>query len=60
MTEQENEELAEVINMIMAKISNLAEAQNKKFDTLKKVIGDYLELSSNISIATIKANLKTI
>jgi len=35
-------------------------AVNKRIDTLKKVIGDYLELSSNLSIAGVKVNLKNI
>lgn len=61
ITEEElKKELDEWTRLINGKLGNLERAINLKFDNLKKVIGDYLELSSNISIGTVKANLKTI
>ena len=50
----------EMTKLLKAKLDNLEMAVNKRFDSLKKVIGDYLELSSNISISTVKANLKSV
>ena len=60
MDEETKKELDEWSKLIKAKLDNLEMAVNKKFDSLKKVIGDYLELSSNMGIATIKANLKSV
>lgn len=45
---------------IIKRLVNLELVMNKRFENLKKVVGDYLELSSNISIATVKANLKNV
>ena len=53
-------ELEEWTRLINVKIENLHDAINKRFDNLKKVIGDHLELSSNLSIASVKANLKNV
>ena len=55
-----NKELEEWAKLIRAKIDNLHEAMDKRFESLKKVIGEYLELSSNLSIASVKANLKNV
>ena len=60
MDEQTKKEMDEWVRLMTAKIDNLHMAIDKRFDTLKKVIGDYLELSSNLSISTIKANLKSV
>jgi len=53
-------ELNEWTKLVGAKIDNLHNAMDKRFENLKKVVGDYLELSSNLSMATIKANLKSV
>ncbi len=54
------EELDGYMPLLKAKIDNLDKAINLRFENLKKVIGDYLELSSNLSIASVKANLKNV
>ena len=53
-------EMDEWVRLIKAKLDNLDKAMNVRFENLKKVIGDYLDLSSSLSIATIKANLKNV
>ena len=53
-------ELNDWTKLVGAKIDNLHNAMDKRFENLKKVVGDYLELSSNLSMATIKANLKSV
>ena len=60
ISEVVNKEIDEMTRLIVAKIENLNKAFTVRFDSLKKVIGDYLELSSNLSIATVKANLKSV
>lgn len=60
MDAETEKELSDLGRLIKAKLDNLEMAMNKRFDAMKKVIGDYLELSSNISIATVKANLKSV
>ena len=55
-----DDEIVEMSRLLIAKIDNLHNAMNKRFETLKKVIGDYLDLSSNLSIASVKANLKNV
>ncbi|MBA7678622.1 hypothetical protein ES703_86900 [subsurface metagenome] len=60
MDEETKKELSEWARLIKGKLDNLEEAINLRFENLKKVIGDYLELSSNLSIASVKANLKNV
>ena len=60
MDKEIQKELDEWSRLIKAKLDNLEMAVNKRFDALKKVIGDYLELSSQLSIASVKANLKSV
>ena len=55
-----DKEIDEWTRLIKAKLDNLDKAMNVRFENLKKVLGDYLELSSNLSIATVKANLKNV
>jgi len=55
-----DDEITEMTRLIVTKIENLNKNMQVKIDCLKKVIGDYLELSSNLSIATVKANLKSV
>lgn len=42
------------------KIDELHKAINQRFDNLKKVIGDYLEMSSQMQMSSVKAQLKNI
>ena len=53
-------EIDEMTEVLGKKIDALEMAINKRFDNLKRVVGDYLELSSSLSISTIKANLKSV
>jgi hypothetical protein len=53
-------EIEEYSKLMVAKIDNLHYAMDKRFESLKKIICDYLELSSQLSIATVKANLKNV
>lgn len=55
-----DEKTRKELELRMQIIEEELEATNKKFETLKKVIGTYLELSSNLSLATVKANLKNV
>ena len=55
-----DEEIKEMTKVIVAKLESLNKNIQVRIDVLKKVIGDYLELSSNLSIATVKANLKNV
>jgi len=55
-----DDEIVEITRLLMAKLDNLNKAINIRFEGLKKVIGDYLELSSNLSVASVKANLKNV
>jgi len=55
-----DDEITETIRLLMAKIDNLHAVMNKRFEGMKKVVADYLELQSQISMATIRANLKNI
>ena len=60
MDQETKKEIDEWTRLIGAKIDNLHKAIDLRFEKLKKLVGDYLELSSNLSIATIKANLKSV
>ena len=53
-------EISEMTRLLKAKLDNLEMAINKRFESFRKVIGDYLELSSSMSISTVKANLKSV
>lgn len=45
---------------ICEKIDELHKSVNQRFDNLKKVIGDYLEMSSQMQMSSVKAQLKQI
>jgi len=60
MDKEIQKEMDEWVRLITAKIDNLHEAINKRFEALKKVVGDYLELSSSLSIASVKTSLKSV
>ena len=55
-----DKEIIEYLESVSQKVDTLTKVFNARIDNLKKVIGDYLELSSNISMATVKANLKSV
>lgn len=55
-----DKEIKEQIEAINEKLEHLRTVVNVKFENLKKVVGDYLELGANISMATVKANLKSV
>lgn len=54
------DEMNDMARLIKGKLDNLEMAINKRFDAMKKVVGDYLELSSNIAIGSVKNNLKNV
>lgn len=54
------EKIKEAIDEIYLKLDKLAEVVNVRIEKLKKIVGDYLELGANISMATVKANLKSV
>jgi len=60
MDKETQKEIEEWVRCIKGKLDNLEKAINLRFENLKKVIGDYLELSSNLSITSVKANLKNV
>ena len=60
MDKEIQKELDDWTRLIKGKLDNLEKAMNIRFENLKKVIGDYLERSSNLSIASVKANLKNV
>lgn len=60
LEENLTKEITEWTRLIKAKLDGVEKLMNLRFDNLKKVIGDYLELSSNLSITSVKANLKNV
>ena len=60
MDEQTQKELDEWARLIGAKIDNLQKLMDHRFEGMKRVIADYLELQSNMAMATIRANLKNV
>jgi len=46
--------------VLTEQLKHITEAINLKFESMKKVVGDYLELTSNISLASVKTALKNI
>lgn len=55
-----DEKIQEGIDKIWSHLEVLDKVVNQRIEKLKKVVGDYLELGSNISMATVKANLKSV
>ena len=55
-----DKEIKESIKEIYEKLDQLATVVNIRIEKLKNVVGDYLELGSNISMSTVKANLKSV
>jgi len=53
-------EIVESIAKINLRLTNLEIIANKRIEAIKQVILNYLEASSNIALATVKANLKNI
>ena len=53
-------EMLKKIDEIREHLEMMHQAINKRFENLKKIIGDYLELSSSIAIGSVKTNLKNV
>ena len=60
MDEEEYNEIKDMLLKLENDLKHVLEVTDARFNALKKVIGDYLELSSNLSIASVKANLKNV
>lgn len=60
MDAETKKEMDEWVRLIKGRLDNLEKAVGLRFDSMAKVISDYLELSSNLSMATVKANLKNV
>lgn len=60
MDKEIQEAMNDWVRLIKGKIDTLERTIGLRFDNMKKVVGDHLELSSNLSIATVKANLKNV
>ncbi|MBA7680527.1 hypothetical protein ES703_88844 [subsurface metagenome] len=60
MDKKDIEEVKESTARIIQRIDQLKDYMDLRFEKLKNVIGEYLDLSSNISMATVKANLKSV
>lgn len=60
MDKETIETMEKLTNAVSERVDKLIELFNAKFENLKKVIGDYLELSSNISLASVKTSLKNV
>ncbi|GAH40257.1 unnamed protein product [marine sediment metagenome] len=55
-----DKELIERVEGIINRIAKLEELFNLRFDKLKKIIGDYLDLTSNIALSSVKTSLKSV
>jgi len=55
-----DKEILKEIEEINKKLDVLAHILNERIEKLKKVVGDYLEAGSNIALASVKANLKSV
>ena len=53
-------ETKETLKAIDQKLDVLAVAVDQRFDKIKNIILAYLEAGSSISLATVKANLKSV
>lgn len=60
MDAETKKEMDEWVRLIKGRLDNLEKAVGLRFDNMAKVISDYIELSSNLSMATVKANLKNV
>lgn len=60
MDKETIETMEKLTNAVSERVDKLIELFNLRFEKLKKVIGDYLELSSNLSIASVKTSLKSV
>jgi len=60
MVEKEMKGIEDLLEDIDKKIDVLAGVLNERIEKLKKVIYDYLEAGSNIALASVKANLKSV
>jgi len=60
MDKETIETMEKLTNAVSERVDKLIELFNVRFENLKKVIGDYLELSSSISLASVKTSLKSV
>ena len=60
MEEEEKKQLQKSLDEIKDMLSHFEQIVNIRIDKLKKVVGDYLEAGSNIALASVKANLKSV
>lgn len=54
------EEILKILDEMAQKLGLLEKVINERFEKLKKVIGDYLDLTSNIALASVKTSLKSV
>ena len=55
-----DKEIEKMKDDIMEKVDLLNQAINLRFDKMKKVITDYLDLTANISLSAVKTSLKSV
>lgn len=55
-----DKEIEKLKDDILNRVGLLEQAINARFDKMKKVIGDYLDLTSNIALASVKTSLKSV
>lgn len=60
MDEKTEKTAEQLIDLIRVSLEAMSNKLNMRIDHMKKVMGDYLELSSSLSLASVKANLKSV
>ena len=60
MDEEEYKKITDMLLTLENEIKHVMEITDAKFNLIKRIIGEYLELSSNLAIASVKANLKNV
>lgn len=55
-----DDEISSKFNEISAKLDVLKKAMDFRIDKIKDVVFAYMEAGSSISLATVKANLKSV
>ena len=60
MDEEEYKRITDMLLTLENEIKHVMEITDAKFNLMKRIIGEYLELSSNLAIASVKANLKNV
>jgi len=54
------EEILKILDEMAQKLGLLENVVNARIDKLKKIIGDYLDLTANISLSAVKTSLKSV